>query len=508
MKSGSRNVEFVILSVLLTALLAVGDVLAAGPVWMPGFPLRAGATVILMWGPVPGATEYKLLKKTGEADFKEVYKGPMNNFSDPDAPSTVTIEYKVVPVVKGKEGDPSSTSVLKGIEPLKSPAFTGFLTASDTITVRWTNPPGSMFFNLYRADKKGGAFALVGSIQQETYTDRNVKKGTTYYYQVTAVDRNNTESKKSPVLEAVLKEEVKVVELKEVVKKVVSRGAVSGEDLYEFVQPNFVGVLKDGRVYVVDRTSIQYLDKDGKYLSRLNLDPKWSPPNGAAVDRDGKMLLAFLAEKVVRKIDESGKAVETFSYPPLGGKFVNNPNYVAVDGDGNYWITDGVRFQVVKLDPAGKQVEVLGRLRGAYDFKTKKETDFPGVGKIYYNPYDGKLYVVLGVDAVVRVVDPKTSRVVKTFGGIGPNLDQFSGVGGLAFRKNGNILVLDHLSQTVKEFSKDYKYLATYADVLEKKPSRLSTNFPSGLGFNEELNRFYVLSTLGNVVYVFDIPNG
>jgi DNA-binding beta-propeller fold protein YncE len=495
-------------ALVLHLTLFLGLSHAGPPVWMPSFPLRAGTAVILMWAPVPGASEYKLLKKAGEGDYKELYKGPMNTFNDPDAPATVTIEYKVVPVVGGKDGEASAVATLKGIEALKPPVFTGALPTADAITIRWTNPPGSVFFNLYRAESKDGQYSLLGSVQQDSYTDRKVAKGKAYFYKVTAVDKNNSESAKSAHLESRLEVSQVVAAQNAVIRKPVPRGAFLGEELYELYQPIAAGFAKKGDLFVGDRTSIQFFDKDGKFLRRINFNEKWTAPSGVTLDSDGDFLVAFYAEQLIRKVDNEGKLVWERPYALALGKPKNNPNDVIPGPDGSYWVADGVRFQLIKArktdDPELKVEQILGRLSGSYDFNSKKETDLPGLAKVVYNPYDKMLYAILPPPAELKVIDPGTGKVVKTLGGLGPSLGTFQGIGGIAFRKNGNILVLDSMMCVVKEFDKDFKYIATYADVVQPTQTKLSLDFPAGMAFREDLNRLYVYTTLGNKVFVFD----
>lgn len=507
MKTNSmRTVVLCVLSLAAAGLFATAAT-AAPPSWMPGFPLRAGSAVILMWSPVPGATEYKLLKKVGDAEFKEVYRGPLNTYNDTDAPATKTIEYKVSAVVGGKEDSPSSVASLRGIEAIKPPVFTGSMPSPDAITIRWSNPQGSMFFNLYRSEKRDGPYALLGSVQQDSYTDRKVEKRKTYFYKVTAVDRNNTESEKSTAQETRIEEVVVAVVETPVIKKPVPKGIFRGEDLYELVQPFDAGFNKDGELYVLDRTSIQFFDKDGKYLRRINFNEKWALSSSATLDRDGNFLLAFYSEKVIRKVDsQNGGLIWERRYPVPPGK-ENNPNHVVVDKDGNYWIADGVRFQLIKMDSEGNVLDNVGRLAGTYTVDSRKDTDLPTLSKVYVNPNDGNLYCVLGISSEIRVIDPKTGKMVKTMGGVGMRNGQFSGIGGISFRKNGNFLVLDHMLLQVKEFTKDFAYVATYADIEERGGKYfLSANLATGIAALDDYKRMYLISVLNNGVYLFDMP--
>lgn len=509
MKLPFRRVSLLfVLAVPIAMMLMSGVAQAIGPMWMPGFPLRAGTAVIIMWTPVPGATEYKLLKKMDGPDFKEVYKGPVNTYNDVDAPVTKTVEYKVVGVVGGKETDFSPVSTLKGIEPLKPPAFTGVIPAADAITLRWSNPPGSVFFNLYRAEKADGPFDLVGSIQQETYTDRKLDKTKTYFYRVTAVDKNNTESEKSVAQEAKLAEVVEVVEEKLVIRKPVAKGTFAGEEIYEFEQPTSFTMLKNGEIAVADSKSVQFVDKDGKYLRRFKLDPKWTGVGSILADPDDNLLLVFYAEKMIRRVTQEGKVLQEITYPAdPSGKAENNPNFVAVDKEKNIWVADGRRFQFIKLDPTGKQQAVYGRIAGSFNSKSITPEDLPALGMVYVSPSDGNIVGVLSMSAQIKVLDPKTSKIVKTWGGVGGKLTEFQGIGGMHFKKDGNILVFDSQMQILKEYTKDFKYIASYADVEPKSaPPKLSADMANTFLYNENLNRLYVLSAMGNKVYMYDMP--
>jgi outer membrane protein assembly factor BamB len=501
-----KRTGFAWLAGFVLATFVASAALAAAPMWMPGFPLRAGAAVIIMWTPVPGAAEYKLLKKMGTGDFKEVYKGPVNTYNDADAPASKTIEYKVLAVVGGKDGDLSVPAVLKGVEPIKPPVFTGAIPTADSITVRWSNPPGSMFFNLYRAEKKDGPYDLLGSFQQETYTDRKLAKGKPYFYRVTAIDRNNTESEKSDVLESKLAEVAVNVVSKEELRKPVPKGTFTGEDLYEFNQPFDVARTKNGEIAVLDRTSIQISDKDGKYLRRINFDAKWGLSGGVIADSDGHFVVSFFSENVVRKIDQdSGKMIWEIRYPPVPGK-ANRPVFTAIDKEGNYWIADANRYQAIKMNKDGKVLDNVGRLAGTYNADNLTDNDLPGITKIYFNPYDGNIYCTIGLRAEIRVFNPKTGKGVKTFGGLGNTPSTFQGVGGIGFKKNGNILVYDSMLNLIKEFDKEYKYVATYADIQDKGGKKMSANLGSAFLYDEAANRVFITANLSNKGYIYDMP--
>ncbi|MBF8257851.1 MAG: S-layer protein [Actinobacteria bacterium] len=476
------------------------------PEWLPGFPLRAGTIVVLRWSPIPGSFAYRAYRRLGGGEFRLVYTGPQTIFNDVDVSPSETVSYKVTATVEGMETAPSAIVTMKGVEPLKPPAFYGATYPAGAITIRWSTPPGTVFFNLYRSDEKTGSYTLLDSTHQDIYTDRNIKKGKTYYYKIAAIDGNNLESAASAPLEARLPPEVAAtVKEKPVLRKVVPKGEFYGEEFYPLVQPSEIGFTPKGELYAMDRNSIQFFDLDGTYLRRVNFDRKWPPPSGLVLDRDGKFLVSFYTDNTVRKIDDEGKTVAEVNYPPTGTGIPNNPNNAAVCMEGYCWIADGSRYQVIKVDRYREKFETIGRLRGTYERKGKEETDLPAITRIQFNPVDKKLYVSLGLTAEIKVIDPKTSKVIKTFGGLGLENSKFQGIGGLSFRRNGNILVLDHLMQVIKEFDRNYNYVATYADIEEKDIVRLSSNLLTTFAFREETKRFYISSAMGNRIYKFDI---
>lgn len=493
----------------LSLVLSGGDGHSAGipPNWLKGFPVRVGTSVILMWSPAPGAATYRLYRKDGAGEFREVYKGATTNFRD-TAPSSAHLVYRVTAVApQGEETDPSPQADLKGEEPLPSPRIIGAIPTDESVVLRWTSPVGAAFSNVYRSETEEGLYVLLDSVQGETYSDRKVVKGKPYFYKISAVDMSNRESVKSlSAGVSIAGRAVPAALEKPNVVKVRPAGEFFGEKFYELKQPSELGFTRDGELFVLERGQIQVFDHDGTYLRRTRLAPEWGLPAGVALDRNGEFLLPFYSDEVVRKIDGSGKLLAEIRYPPYDEKKRNNPNGVAVDGDGYYWIVDGRRSQVIKTDGSGEALRIIGRVTGTYDKRDRKESDLPGANRIYFNRYDGNLYVTLGPTAQIKRIDPKSGNVVRTSGGTGTGVSRFQGIGGLAFRKNGNILVLDHLLQVVKEFTNDFVYQATYVDVIEKDRIKLSSNFVTTFGFLETGKRIFVTSSMGNRVYKFDLP--
>lgn len=535
-----RRQSFRILPILLLLAAAAArlDAAAPGPRWLAGFPLRAGSSIILMWTPIPGATGYRLFRQTGEEPFREIYSGPSNTFNDMSPSPSETVTYKVAGIVKGADSDLSPPGTVRGIERMKAPAFTGAIGSASAITLRWSAPIGAMFSNIYRSETEDGEFALQESVSGDTFTDRKAESGKTYFYRIASVGKDGKESPRSAPIRASLKARGAAADSageKPSPRRLEAKGSFRGEELYELNQPSYAGFTGDGDLYVLERRGIQLFDRDGRFKRRITFDKGWGLPGGPTLDRDGNFLVPFYAEELLRRIGPDGKSVGVLRYPPYvekkkspsrkkpadaspeaedaeeaeGGrhalKFRNNPNQVAIDRNGFSWIVDGIRAQVIKVNAKGEEIAVIGRPPGSFEEQDMVPTDLPTAKGIQFNPFDGKLYVILGVTAQIKVIDPAKATVVATFGGLGTGNSKFQGIGGLAFRKNGNILVLDHLMQAIKEFNPKYEYVATYVDVIERDTLKLSSNLVSNIAFDEANQRFYISSTLGNRVYMFDI---
>ncbi|MCS7461000.1 bacterial Ig-like domain-containing protein [Paenibacillus doosanensis] len=76
-------------------------------------------------------------------------------------------------------------------------------TAGDgQVTLSWNTVTGATYYNVYRSDLENGTYVQVGSsVTDATYVNNGLTNGTTYYYQVTAVNPSG-ESKRSAIVSA------------------------------------------------------------------------------------------------------------------------------------------------------------------------------------------------------------------------------------------------------------------------------------------------------------------
>jgi len=62
------------------------------------------------------------------------------------------------------------------------------------VTLSWEPAAATVFYGVFRADRSGGPYEMVGTTDSTTYEDYAVAEGVTYYYVVVAVDAEGHES--------------------------------------------------------------------------------------------------------------------------------------------------------------------------------------------------------------------------------------------------------------------------------------------------------------------------
>jgi hypothetical protein len=62
------------------------------------------------------------------------------------------------------------------------------------VTLSWEPAAATVFYGVFRADRSGGPYEMVGTTDSTTYEDYAVAEGVTYYYVVVAVDGQGNES--------------------------------------------------------------------------------------------------------------------------------------------------------------------------------------------------------------------------------------------------------------------------------------------------------------------------
>lgn len=435
--SGTARMRTALITTLALLMLA-SSALAAGPSWMPTFPMRIGPSVMLMWAPVPGASAYNVYRseKQGEQGAM-VSSGPANNYMDNNVPMDKSFYYMVRAVTGGAEGDPSTQGIIAGVKPLDPPKWAGAMynTATSALSIRWGIVAGAAFYNVYKGDGKEGDFKLVGSVQETTYADSGVEVGKSYYYKVSAVDKNNSQSPLSEVLEQKIeKQEVMAVakEWAQVDRMVTYVGANYGPDEAPFEGPLFMDLSTDGKVlWFTDRGKVAAVNVETEEFFGHIQPPEgykgvWGELRRIKIGKkSGNLLTTWLGFNGVRVFNPSGDLVAEWVMPKptkdeyekagrpedfeRNDRFPVAPTGLTEDGAGNIWVNEAQFRQVHIYSAEGKLIKKIG------EPSPREHADeiigIPGIAD--YHRATNRVYIADMDRSIVRAFDAATMEYIK-----------------------------------------------------------------------------------------------
>lgn len=204
---------------------------SAAFIHMDDFSLTAGSTVqppaaptglnaspgngqvSLTWNAVSGAASYVIYRETtfyGEEsqenallDSTPPYQTGITgtSFTDTGLSNGTTYYYEVEAV---NSGGSSGFSAIASATPSTGqvPAVPTNLTATagdSQVSLTWNAVPDATGYNLYRGTSSGGEVLYLSNISSNSYLDISLPNGTTYYYQVTAVNDAGESGRSSEV---------------------------------------------------------------------------------------------------------------------------------------------------------------------------------------------------------------------------------------------------------------------------------------------------------------------
>ena len=489
---------------------------------MPGFPLRAGDSVVLMWMPFPGATSYVVYRgETPGGPYQKAGDVQANNYSDLNVNNEKTFYYVVKAVVGGKEGDPSPEAVLKGVEPMVPPKIENHLETEDNkIAIRWSAVPKAAFYNVYRSEKGAAGLALLASVQDTRFTDGKVVVGKTYTYALSSVSPTNVESKKSAPYEVRFEKKVAVASKSAVVKK-----TATYVDMFDVDEAAKIalkvprGVASDGKgnFFVVDGSGkILYVSaKDLKVISASGKRPadfqgEWGSPEGIAFDeKAGELYICFPAVNAIRVYKPDGEKLREFGLqmpdpktaPGMTSK--PRPNAIALGGSGKVYVVDTAYYQVVILGTNGKELGRIGLPKSNPDRNKGNDRSLVGPGAIMTG-IKGEVYVTENIEQRIAMFD-ESGKFLRNIGSGGAGPGMFLGFGGLAVMSDGTLLVADAGTERVQAFDAGGGYKATYIDPKVKDPQKQDRIAPSASGLAVFGRRIFVSAMFLDKVTFYDL---
>jgi fibronectin type 3 domain-containing protein len=174
-----------------------------------GLKLAAAADgVILDWQPVESAKTY-LISRMGPSDKSPVGIGNAEqpHFVDTTAQFDQQYVYSVLAANGAAQSLPSSSETIKPVDTFPPSVPTGVtaLAGPESIEVSWQRSPEADLagYYVYRS-VDGGEFLRQGALLNlPAYSDRQVERGKTYRYQISAIDRKNNPSARSATVEII-----------------------------------------------------------------------------------------------------------------------------------------------------------------------------------------------------------------------------------------------------------------------------------------------------------------
>ncbi|MGN1316568.1 MAG: hypothetical protein ACI4VW_05830 [Acutalibacteraceae bacterium] len=167
----------------------------------PSVSVEATVTgVKISWSKVSGATGYRVYRKVKGGSWVTVKNASASetSYTDTSAPSGKYLYY----TVRGINGSSASAYDTQGINYLKTPTVSVKNTASG-VKVSWNKVSGATSYYVYRKAGNATSWSKIATTSGSSYTDKNVKSGTTYKYCIKAINSSVQSKAGSPAYETI-----------------------------------------------------------------------------------------------------------------------------------------------------------------------------------------------------------------------------------------------------------------------------------------------------------------
>lgn len=146
--------------------------------------------VVLQWNAVTGATYYNVLRSTNSGSgFTTIASLAPTNYTDTGLVNG-TIYYYVVDAVNSN-GASANSSQISATGPPLPPTGLNATPGYEQVALSWTAAGGGSSYDVLRSTNSG-AETIVGTTTTLNYTDTGLANGTTYYYEVSAVNNSGS----------------------------------------------------------------------------------------------------------------------------------------------------------------------------------------------------------------------------------------------------------------------------------------------------------------------------
>jgi fibronectin type 3 domain-containing protein len=165
-----------------------------------GLSAHGGNTqAALSWTGSPGAASYNIYRSTSSGG-ETLYKRGVTttSFTDTNLTNGTTYYYQVTAVGSGGAESARSSEAAATMAPA-APTGLNASAGNTQVTLGWTAAPGSVSYNIYRSTSSGGETLYKSGVTTTSFTDTNLTNGTTYYYEVSAVNSAGESARSSEV---------------------------------------------------------------------------------------------------------------------------------------------------------------------------------------------------------------------------------------------------------------------------------------------------------------------
>lgn len=164
--------------------------------------VAGNAQASLRWDLTFGAAAYNVKRATlSGGPYATIANDTAIGFNDGGLTNGTTYYYVVSAVNEyGESADSMEVSVtpVAPAAPM-APAGLGAQPDDGQVLLSWNATAGATGFNVKRAFTSGGPYTNIASVSTSSYADTNVNNGTSYYYEVSAVDDSLESASSAPV---------------------------------------------------------------------------------------------------------------------------------------------------------------------------------------------------------------------------------------------------------------------------------------------------------------------
>lgn len=265
------------------------------------------------------------------------------------------------------------------------------------------------------------------------------------------------------------------------------------EGLSSLSKPNGAHVDREGRIYVTDTAQGVVMIFDPKAKAPIMLEASGrSPfvkPVGVTTDLNGNIFVSDTASDRIMVFDKERNFLKGFG---MKGEF-KQPAGIAVDPAGkSLYVVDTHNHKVVILDiESGEIIKTIGK-RG------REEGDFNFPAHITVDS-KGNIYVVDTMNGRIQIFDQE-GRFLRAFGKLGDGAGMFARPKGIGLDSEGNIYVVDAGFNNIQIFNNEGRVLMAFGEYGDGRGQQI---LPAGLAVGRD-DKIYVVDQWNARVNVYE----